>query len=332
MTPGWLSFAELDQRAGDFDARIAATTQIDHFCSCSDWIIPARIAFAPEADPLILATDQGYVALMSFPLSTGARAAVPLEASWGLACPLAGPEPEPLVAALLDALDDPAVTHQAPVLVLSGLAAGGRALQAAARQSRGRGLVRIGPAALRIVADLTGGVDGFYARRSAKFRATARRARRAAAASGVVYERMSSFPGDAAVATVWARVLDIERRCWKAAVDSGVDAGPMHVFYREMLPRVARRGALRVVFARRGADDLAYCFGGLFGTTYRGLQASFDHRFAAESPGVLVHLEMIELLAAEGILAYDLGSDMDYKRRWGEPGLETVSCLTIRAL
>jgi CelD/BcsL family acetyltransferase involved in cellulose biosynthesis len=97
-----------------------------------------------------------------------------------------------------------------------------------------------------------------------------------------------------------------------------------------MLPRLAGRGALRVLFARRGEDDLAFVFGGIFGGVYRGLQVSFDDRFAEESPGVLVHIELLERLCAEGVTGYDLGTDMEYKRRWGEVGLTTRTWLVSR--
>lgn len=333
----WLTFEELEARSADFDARIAETPEIDAFCSSTDWILPARAAFSPSSEPLVLALDGGgtaaggYVALMAVTLEQGAKAAFPIEASWGLASPLAGPRPERLLAALDEALATPLAGTPAPQLVvLSGLAVGGQAFNALTRR-RGRGL-RLGPTALRIVADLSGGVDAFLARRTAKFRATTRRARRAAAASGVEYERLlaADLADPAALERAWQRCLAVERRCWKAGAElGGIDQGPMHEFYRLMCPRVARRGGLRMVFARRDGVDLAYCFGGLFGRAYRGLQASFDDAFAHESPGVLVHLEMIELLCAEGVTSYDLGSDMEYKRRWGEPGLETVACVLV---
>jgi len=34
-------------------------------------------------------------------------------------------------------------------------------------------------------------------------------------------------------------------------------------------------------------------------------------------------------ILGNGALVYDLGSDMEYKRRWGEPGLQTVSAVAI---
>jgi CelD/BcsL family acetyltransferase involved in cellulose biosynthesis len=185
-----------------------------------------------------------------------------------------------------------------------------------------RGALRVGPPTLRVAADLSGGLDGFLSRRSAKFRAVARRARRRAAATGISYERQDHVDLD--------RLLAVEHRSWKWREETGLHAGPMLAFYQEMFPRVAVSGSLRVIFASRDGQDLAYCVGGLCGDTYRGLVSSFDDACADESPGVLVHLAMIERLCDEGIAFYDLGSDMEYKRRWGEPSLETCALLLPR--
>jgi CelD/BcsL family acetyltransferase involved in cellulose biosynthesis len=328
----WLSFAELDARSADFDAHIARTPEIDRYCSSSHWILPAQAAFAPEARPLVLEVEgAGYAALMSVPLLGGDRVAVPLEASWGLASPFAGEDPAAIIAELFAAIDERTTADDdvPPVLAISGIAVRGRAMTAVVRNARTRGVLRAGPPALRIVADLRGGFDAFLGRRSAKFRASVRRARRAAAANGVSYTRLRDL-SPAALAAAWERVLTVERRCWKAHAESGIDAGPMHVFYREMLPRIAAGGQLRLVFVSRGTTDLAYCFGAVFGDTYRGLQVSFDDEYRAESPGVLAHLEMIDWLCEENVAAYDLGSDMDYKRRWGEAGLETGIIVLVR--
>jgi hypothetical protein len=35
------------------------------------------------------------------------------------------------------------------------------------------------------------------------------------------------------------------------------------------------------------------------------------------------------MLCEEGVATYDLGSEMDYKRRWGESGLMTMSLATV---
>ena len=49
--------------------------------------------------------------------------------------------------------------------------------------------------------------------------------------------------------------------------------------------------------------------------------------------GNLAQLQQITALADEGVALYDLGSEVDYKRRWGEDCLETLTIVAIpRAL
>jgi CelD/BcsL family acetyltransferase involved in cellulose biosynthesis len=96
-------------------------------------------------------------------------------------------------------------------------------------------------------------------------------------------------------------------------------------FYRLMVPRLHRRGALRLGFAQRDGQDLAYILGGIFGDTYRGLQFSFAADEEPLSLGNLCQYWQLERLCAENIALYDLGSEVEYKRRWGEIVHETVT-------
>ena len=331
--PRWWSFAELDAQRDAFDAIVQGTPEIDTFCSSSDWILPACAAFAPDATPLVRLSRAGVLALAARRVEGGGgRWACPLEAVWGLASPLIGPDPEPLVGAALGLLagDVPPTTGRLVALALCGLAEDGAAERTLLAQARRGFLAEPGPEMARIVASLEGGMDGFWSRRSSKFRANARRARRAAATAGVTYEAFAGEGGKAALDAVWKRILRIEAKSRKAAIGGGLSVPEMRVFYERMLPRLAARGALRVVFARRYDEDLAFVFGGVFAGVYRGLQVSFDDRFASESAGVLVHIEMLERLCAEGVTGYDLGNDMEYKRRWGEVGLVTRTWLVSR--
>jgi CelD/BcsL family acetyltransferase involved in cellulose biosynthesis len=322
----WLDFAQLEAAADDFDALVAASPDVDGFCSSTPWILPARVAFTPQAPPLVGAGENGVAAMMIVPVSGGAPAAVALEASWGLASPFASPDPAALVAELYAALRAPA-RRRVAALVVTGITGGGAAMRALERGAR-RALFPAGPPTQRISASLQGGVDGFLARRSPKLRATVRRALRLARASGLRLERGFAFAPDE-VTRLLDRAIAVERRSWKAVDGGGLTDTGMETFYRHMLPRLARRGALRSVFVTDGERDVAFCFGGVVGGIYRGLQSSYDEAHAQLSPGALVHFEMISLLCEEGATVYDLGTDMDYKRRWGEPALETVSCVAV---
>lgn len=317
-----LTFVELDQRAVEFDALVAHTPDVDRYCSSSLWAAPAQAAFAPHAQPYIAHSDAGYVAMMAIRVQ-GGTVAVPLEASWGLASPFVGPDP----AALVDLLVE--LDRQQPLrgLFLSGLARGGVAQRAAIRAFvRAGRRVGIGPDTPRRVADLSGGLDGFLSRRSARFRANLRRAERKAYAAGFTWSYLAPTKG---ADDLFERILAVERRSWKGREGLGIDDGDACDFYRDVTARLVARGALRVVFIESEGQDRAYVFGGLLGDTYRGLQVSFDHEFADFALGNLAQYAMIQGLCEEGLAAYDLGTDIPYKHHWSEAGLTTLTVAVL---
>ena len=323
-----LRFEELAERSEDFDALVARTPDVDLYCSSSDWILPARSAFAPTAEPLVVSTEEGFIALMTGMTDNLGRTIMPLEAAWGFACPFVSPHPAGLADTLFRLLHR--TTLEWDVALLTGIRPGCRLLMQIIRRFQGWYRVGIGPSAKRRVASLEGGYEGFLGRRSAKFRANLRRARRAAERSGVTYEYHRSFATEAQVERFYQRILAIEGQSWKGRLQQGIDREPIETFYRLMIQRLARRGALCGVFATHQGQDMAYVFGGLFERIYRGLQVSYDDRFTRDSPGNLVQAEIIEQLSGEGVLAYDLGSELSYKDRWAEEGLETITCVLFR--
>jgi hypothetical protein len=269
------------------------------------------------------------VALMTLPIGLGRRGALPLEAGWGLAAPFAGAEP----AAVVELLGElwAASRREAPeeeqvhALFLSGLPAVGAWMRAIRRRFEPRHRIGTATPCQRRVAELAGGLDGFFSRRSPKFRASVRRAERVARAEGFAAELHTGGALDA----LFARVLDVERRSWKGRRGEGIDRGLPRDFYRMIIERLLARGTLRLLFVRRGERDVAYVLGGLFGDTYRGLQVSFDEAAAEAAPGNLAQLWMIEALCEEGVARYDLGTDMPYKRRWAEGAIETVTIAVV---
>ena len=304
--------------ADRIDELCAVSPDIDRFCSSSAWILSAREAFAPEAEPFLLDVPEGVVALVHHrdPMDI----VTPYEAMWGLASPFLGPDPRPLVEALAAAV----ARRPRAVYAFLGHARGGAAVSAVAARFGARFDLTEGPPAARVMARLDGGPEGFLSRRSAKFRANARRARRAAAAAGWAYELLAA-PREDEIETLYGRALAIEARSWKR--EEGILAPPMRMFYQLMLPRLAARGRLRALFVRRGDEDAGYAFAAVFAGVMRGLQASYDERFARDAPGVLLHLALIERACAEGLDWYDLGTDGEYKRRWGEERLDTLSLI-----
>ena len=185
------------------------------------------------------------------------------------------------------------------------------------------------PVEHRHVASLEGGLGGWLSRRARTFRKSLRQAERRAEAAGITFEWHDAVT-ETERAELYARALSVDNRSWKGLEDAGLMASNMAPFYDHMTAYLARRGTLRLVFARCDGEDIAMGFGGILGDTFRGLQMSYDERFRHLSLGNLVQLALITRVAGEGIAHYDLGTEMDYKRRWSEPGMETVA-LVVRA-
>jgi CelD/BcsL family acetyltransferase involved in cellulose biosynthesis len=84
------------------------------------------------------------------------------------------------------------------------------------------------------------------------------------------------------------------------------------------------------VFARYRDEDVGYVLGAVFAGEYRGLQFSYDDSLRRFGIGSLLQLAQIEALCEEGVARYDLGTEMDYKRRWAEAILQTEMYVLVR--
>jgi len=306
-----LDRAAFERCAAEYDAAVAADPDVDPFCTRTDWLLPFHDAFHPERE---LVCARGGGSFLALDCAAGQLA--PLEAMWSFPCPLVGREPVPLLAELLRAR----VSHR--LVYIAGLPPRAARTEALVRAlAPTHELAHVSTTVRRVAAfdDLA----GFLARRSAKFRAGLRASQRRTRAAGIAFECVSPDSADGA-RTAYARVLAVEGKSWKSAGDNGVDRGPMRAFYAAMFPRLGARGALRVLFATRDGADVGYLSGGLAGTTFRGLQFSFDESCRALGLGNVLQLEMLARLAREDVRAYDLGSESPYKTRWAENRVATV--------
>ncbi|HSI06723.1 MAG TPA: GNAT family N-acetyltransferase, partial [Myxococcota bacterium] len=298
---------------------VAKTPEIDLYCSASDWILPAHTAFAPEQTAFMWRSENGYLA---FALEEQQRILMPLELSWGFPSPLIGESPESLVVDLAVLL---ATERRAwKLCAVGGIIPGSRAFRALIIQLGEDYRLHRGESTRRYRAWLHDGVDGFLSRRPRDFRKSLRRSRAKANSMGMTFERV---PDDASAEAVYERVLDVDRRSWKGREGVGLASSSMALHYRLQTERLLRRGALRLWFARHEDRDVGYILGGLFASTYRGLQFAYDDAYAPVGLGNLMQLVTIESVAAEGIALYDLGSDVDYKARWGDECFETMTVL-----
>ncbi|HEU5055227.1 MAG TPA: GNAT family N-acetyltransferase [Kofleriaceae bacterium] len=320
-----ISLADLEAQAEEIERLALSAPDIDAFCSSPSWILPAAAALMPPGEPVLFRAEAGFLAtcLREHELI---RVLEPLEAMWGLASPLVGPDPEPLAAAAVEVFRDLESTWDA--LVLTGLMVDSALLQALVRQLGARYRITLGPQTVRHVASLEGGADGFLARRSRGTRKSLRQSQRRAAQAGITFAEASAR--DAASADLlFERILEVERRSWKGRAQIGLDTPGMREFYQLMAQRLAAAGRLRVLFARRGdEEDVGYVLGAVFGDTYRGLQFAFDDRFRAIGLGNLSQVEQVRRLEP-AIVRYDLGTGGDYKRAWAEDEVTSVALVAV---
>ena len=310
-----------------FDQAVAKTPDIDHFCSASPWALSAFEALTPEHTLWVRKADetQGYVALSKSYHPRIGTYLQPLEASWGLASPIVGEDVEAVTREFT--MEARRADNDWDMLFLSGIAEGSPQFMELIRGFQADHFVGLGPSMNRQSASLEGGVEGFMERRSSKFRSNIRRAQRKGDEAGVEFSTRTSFSDEKDVEETFQRILAIEENSWKGRENVGINQGRMHGFYRRMVPRLADRDMLRVVFATVDDTDVAYCFGGVLEEGYRGLQMSYHDDYSDLSAGNLVQMEMIRLLCEESIAVYDMGQAMDYKSSWTEEEFETVALI-----
>jgi hypothetical protein len=316
---------DLAASADDFDREVAATPAIDRFCSTTAWILAAASALMPPRSPFSFRGTYGYFAAMRGVHPAGFPYVEPVELAWGLAAPLVGRDCEALADEVAGVL---AARRDWQLAILSGLTASGPQRRALDRALPPRWERRRGTPTLRHVASLDGGLDGFLARRSRDLRKSLRKGLRAAADQGVTFEAVRVSEPEAGA--LYERILDIERTSWKARDGVGIAAGPMRAFYGHMLPRLCARGQQRTIFARCDGRDVGYILGAVFEGEYRGLQFSYDDAFARLGLGGLLQHAQVAALCEEGVARYDLGTEMDYKRRWAEDVMETEMLVLVR--
>jgi len=316
---------DLAEVADDFDREVARTEAIDRFCSSTAWILSAAGALMPPRASFSFRGQHGYFAMMRGVHPAGFPYIEPVELAWGLAAPLIGPDPLALVEEVVPVL---AARRDWQLAIIAGHTASGpqrRALDALLPERWER---RRGQPTIRHVASLDGGIDGFLARRSRELRKSLRKSLRAAETEGLTFEsvRAGATEGHA----LYERIQAIEAFSWKAQEGVGISAGPMRAFYAAMLPRLCALGQQRTIFARHHGRDVGYILGAVMGGEYRGLQFSYSDELSRFGIGGLLQYHQVIELCGEGIARYDLGTEMDYKRRWAEDIMETEMLVLVR--
>jgi hypothetical protein len=316
---------DLAAMADDFDREVAHTPAIDRFCSSSAWILAATAALMPPRAPFSFKGQSGYFAAMRGVHPAGFPYIEPVELAWGLASPLIGGDAVALVDEVVPLL---ANRRDWQLVIFSGLTVTGPQRRALDTTLPARWERRRGQPTIRHVASLDGGIDGFLSRRSRELRKSLRKSLRAAEDAGMTFQSVRASEADANA--LYDRIQAIEARSWKSREGVGIHAGPMRAFYGAMLPRLCALGQQRTIFARLGERDVGYILGAVMAGEYRGLQFSYDEDLAQFGIGGLLQYQQVVELCDEGIGRYDLGTEMDYKRRWAEELMETEMLVLVR--
>ena len=177
---------------------------------------------------------------------------------------------------------------------------------------------------VRQVLDLDGDADRWLGRRSSRFRRQMRRLARQAYDAGIEFQDLTESDG------LLDRLVAIERRGWKGREANGITSPEMRHFYSEMVARLGPRKRLRATIATQNGHDVAFILGGVRGSMYRGLQLSYVESVRDLSLGHVLQLREIHALAQLGIATYDLGMDMDYKKRFADRSVPSITLVLIR--
>ncbi len=313
----------LDQ-ADSLMNRIAGNTvQADPFCCRTEWQFSFHEAFNPDRELYFRNSDDSMIAFASYQHQNIGPILEPIESNWCFGSPLLGPDSVDLLASLLQ---EEHFCRFQPFILLSGLMLGSSLFMNVLKTFKKQyEIIQLDPSVTRC-ASLSGNVDGYLSRRSAKFRRNLRQSAVQLADKNVFFERCRPISIEQAD-EAYARMLAVEEVSWKGIEQCGMTVQPSRDFYWLMLRRLSLSGNGRVIFAKKESRDIGFIFGGITGQYYRGQQFSYAEDWSSYSIGSLLQLEKIRWLCEESMTRYDLGQAMDYKVRWAELELQTENLL-----
>lgn len=305
-----------------WDAAVDHTPDVDAFCASTAWSFSAASSF-PHAEPPVLVGDgEAFCGMRSALTEEGQRLLLGLDPIWGFATPFVGsPLRAGQMAALRLSLDD-----DYDLAVFAGQREDSALTAGLAHALGDAHTLYRGPAEQRLKVDLAEGTEAWFARRSPRFRQRLRRIERDAAERGIEIVDISAVPPD----QLFDRLVAIEATTWKGDEATGLASPDLADFYRQMTARLAVRDHVRALVAQLDGVDVGFLLGGVRGDTFRGLQLGYSRAVAELGIGHLLQIEQIRRADAEGIQVYDLGMDMEYKRRWADRVDETFAVIVSR--
>lgn len=312
---------DLESIASSWDAAVERTPGADPFCASTVWSFSAAMSFHDVQPPIVVGDGRAFCGMRRAESEQGPLL-VGMDPIWGFATPFVGP-PAAAATMLVERLR---LEDDWRLAVVAGQREDSVLTAALARAVGERWTLYRGTAEQRLRIDLTEGVDAWFARRSSRFRQRLRRLERDADERGLEVIDLSAAPSDEVV----DRLVAVEHRGWKGREGTGLASEDLADFYRQVCARLAARDQLRVLVARLDGTDVGYIVGGVRGETYRGLQLSYASHVSSLGLGHLLQSAQLRRLEVEGVQTYDLGMDMEYKRRWADRQDETISVVIVR--
>lgn len=320
-----LSYDEFKASSADFEQAVLSTPGIAAFCSSSDWIQAAHESLHKERELFIFHDDGHWLVMAAGPLAEYQCVLQPLESLWTFACPLIGPSPKVSVELFQRALAEQGSDY--PLVFIGGIPRESSLHLALVQQLQGSHRLFSIEGCDCLQADISDSLDGFFSRRSAKFRAELKRAQRKAIEAKIRFKTLDVFEEPE---LLFERILAVEKASWKWQAGESIFQSDAALFYQTLFYKSALSSQLRVTLAQSSeGNDIAYAFGACHGKVFRGLQMGYDNGFREFSLGNLAQLELIEHSIQAGCMTYDLGMVIDYKARWAEQKLSLVNLFAL---
>jgi CelD/BcsL family acetyltransferase involved in cellulose biosynthesis len=324
---------DIDALAHRWDAMVDSDRSIDRWCSSTDWCLPVHDSFRdPDREDRFvgLVNDDTLAMFTIAAVDEETTALVGPDVVWAYATAMLTDAPAAEgAAAVVDAVEAIAADEGIDFIVFPGLLPNSlleRALISVLTTRTDQ--VGLGMGVSRCQAMLDGDADAFLARRSPKFRRNLRKAVVAGMKAGLTIE--SADPNAHTHGATMERIFAVEERSWKGQEGSGLRGEEMATCFAAITRRCADRGAARVSFAVVDGHDVGYILGGVRGSTYRGLQISYDNSRRDLSIGHLLQWHEVQRCLAEGMRRYDLGMPLPYKEHWSDGEMITRSIVTRR--
>ncbi len=307
------------ERVADYEAAIVACPEIAKFCSGPDWQLAAHSGLHGQSDDgeIFVFEEEGTWLVFR---ENAPSVFFPLESAWCFGCPIIG-DPESAVALLRRAVSK--LSPGGAGFLISGVRIDGHLHAELKKQEAGALRYSEFPTTDCMIIHLSDGIDEWLARRSKKFRRTIRNL-------SLPEEIVIESAGDGDPETQFSRMLAVQQKTYKWRDGSDIfQSDEYRDFYRDLLGRLSEKGGVRIQFAKKDGEDVAYIFGGVSGNVYRGFQMSYAEEMRSFGLGNILQIDNLRRMEAEGVCHYDLGMHSEYKERWADEREEYIGVFLV---